>query len=297
MATEYSRIATNENERAARRGAVCFCCSLALVVPGLIVLFTSIRVVRPAQACVVRTFGHVSKDVLTPGIKTVTPFSTLACFSLRKQLLETFNTVPTNEGLSVDLDVAIVFALQADNVRSMYLDVGPDYVNVIISPELASAIRGLTAEHDANALYTSARHELQDQLFAALKDKFDPYGIVLYDVLLKSIQLPQLLITAIESKAKAQQEAQQMEFVLAKEKAEANRKRIEAQGIADFQNIVSQGISTQLLQWKGIEATEKFADSPNTKIVLIGNSGDSLPVILSAATGGGSDDPADPAST
>jgi len=194
-----------------------------------------------------------------------------------------FDRTVSCAGLSVDLDVAIVFALRADRVREMYLKVGPDYVTIIIAPELASAVRGLTAEHDANALYTSARHELQDSLQAALTEKFDePYGIVLYDVLLKSIKLPELVLTAIESKAKADQEAQQMEFVLNKERAEANRKRIEAQGIADFQNIVSQGISAQLLQWKGIEATGKFATSPNTKIVLVGNSGDSLPVILSA---------------
>ena len=272
-----------------RGGCICVVVSLFAAL-ALFLFYTSFRVVAPANACVLKIFGHVHSDVLGQGVNVVLPFSTLSCFSLRKQLLETNNSVPTNEGLSVDLDVAIVFALKVSHVRTMYLDVGPDYVNTIISPELSSAIRGLTAAHDANALYTSARHVLQDELRAALTEKFDPFGLILHDVLLKSVTLPPLLLAAIEKKAKADQEAQQMEFVLVKERAEADRKRIEAQGIADFQNIVSQGISAQLLQWKGIEATEKFATSPNTKLVLVGNTGDSLPVLLSAGNGGQQED-------
>uniref|UniRef100_A0A7S3JWE6 Prohibitin n=1 Tax=Aureoumbra lagunensis TaxID=44058 RepID=A0A7S3JWE6_9STRA len=276
--TQYSRIDSNGFGGSRIR----LSCFLIIAIPLAIIILTSIRVVQPAEACVVKWYGKVSDQILTPGISTVTPLSTLTCFSLRKQLLETDNSVPTAEGLSVELDVAIVFSLNEKNVRAMFLSVGKDYVNTIISPELASAIRGLTAEHDAKSLYTSARQELQDELHSILDAKLNPYGIDVYDVLLKSVQLPQLLVTAIESKAKAEQEAQQMEFVLAKERSEADRKRIEAQGIADFQNIVSHGISSQLLQWKGIEATEKFANSPNTKIVIVGNNGDSLPVILSA---------------
>ena len=112
--------------------------------------------------------------------------------------------------------------------------------------------------------------------------KLGPRGIVIEDVLLKDIGLPEQLSKSIELKVQAEQESARMVFVLQKEEQEAKRKAIEAGGVADFQRIVSQGISPELLKWKGIEATEKFANSPNTKIVIMGNGGDSLPVILSA---------------
>ena len=116
-----------------------------------------------------------------------------------------------------------------------------------------------------------------------LQSKLEPRGIVLEDVLLKGIKLPSLLTDAIESKAQAEQESARMEFVLTKETQEANRKQIEAQGIASFQKIVSEGISDQLLSWKGIEATERLAESPNSKIIMVGNTKDSLPVLLSSS--------------
>merc|ERR1712196_261618 len=118
-----------------------------------------------------------------------------------------------------------------------------------------------------------------------------PRGIILEDVLLKGIKLPKQLTDAIELKAQAEQESARMEFVLSKEKQEADRKKVEAQGISAFQRIVSEGISEQLLQWKGIEATEKLAESPNSKIVVMGNSKSSLPVLLSAADHAGQDSP------
>merc|ERR1712118_249200 len=121
------------------------------------------------------------------------------------------------------------------------------------------------------------------KLMEELKEKLSPRGIVLEDVLLKGIKLPKQLTDAIELKAQAEQESARMEFVLSKEKQEAERKKVEAAGIYAFQKIVSEGISTQLLQWKGIEATEKLAASKNSKIVVMGNSKDSLPVILSSS--------------
>merc|ERR1712167_367167 len=130
--------------------------------------------------------------------------------------------------------------------------------------------------------YTSGRDELQRELKAELAEALKTRGIIVEDFLLKAIKLPDQLVRAIE------QEAQRMEFVLQKEQQEAERKKIEAQGIADFQKIVSDGISPNLLKWKGIEATEKLAKSPNSKIVIMGNSKDSLPVILGQDGGIGS---------
>merc|ERR1712167_305167 len=117
-----------------------------------------------------------------------------------------------------------------------------------------------------------------------LRAKLTARGIILEDVLLKGIKLPKQLTDSIELKAQAEQESARMEFVLSKEKQEAERKKLEASGIAAFQRIVSEGISPQLLQWKGIEATEKLAQSTNSKIVVMGNTKDSLPVLMGAMT-------------
>jgi prohibitin 1 len=160
--------------------------------------------------------------------------------------------------------------------------VGTDYINLILSPETSSAIRGLTSESEAKALYSNGRNIMQTTLKNQLKEKLEPRGIIIEDVLLKDIKLPEQLTKAIELKAQAEQDAIRMEFVLQKERQEAERKAIEAKGIADFQKIVSQGISEELLKWKGIEATEKFAGAPNTKIIIMGNDSNALPVILSA---------------
>jgi prohibitin 1 len=118
--------------------------------------------------------------------------------------------------------------------------------------------------------------KIQDELVRLLS----PRGIIVESVLLRDVQLPAMLKTSIEAKQQAEQDALRMNFVLQKEKQEAERKRIEAQGISDFQRIVAQGISPQLLEWKGIEATERLATSPNAKVVLIGNSRTGLPLIL-----------------
>merc|ERR1712023_624204 len=163
--------------------------------------------------------------------------------------------------------------------------VGEDYDKVVILPELSSAVRGLTSEVNAKALYTSGRSEIRDKLVEELNTKLTPRGIILEDVLLKAIKLPAALSASIEAKTQAEQEAQRMEFVLQTEKQEASRKAIEAGGIAEFQRIVSEGISEELLKWKGIEATERLAESDNAKIVVMGNSKESLPVLLSGDGG------------
>lgn len=135
-------------------------------------------------------------------------------------------------------------------------------------------------ESDAKALYSSGRHEIQDKVRDELDQTLGKQGIIIESVMLKDLALPESLSKAIEQKAQAEQESARMEFVLTKEKQEAERKAIEAKGIADFQKIVSEGISEQTLRWKGIEATEKLVSSPNAKIVIMGNGKGDLPVIF-----------------
>jgi prohibitin 1 len=175
-----------------------------------------------------------------------------------------------------------LFRLDPSKAAELYRAVGEDYVSTVLQPEAASAVRGLTSESDAKALYSSGRNLIQDTMKDELRAKLSPRGIIVEDVLLKDLVLPSQLTESIEAKVKAEQDAATMKFVLLKEKQEAERKSIEAGGIASFQKIVSDGISPNLLKWKGVEATEKFANSPNTKIVIMGNDANGLPVILNA---------------
>ena len=157
---------------------------------------------------------------------------------------------------------------------------GPNYLDVLVEPNLRAAIRESTASHTANALYTGEREMVAKQIFAQLQSQLMPRGIEVENVLLRDIQLPNTLRASIEAKQQAEQEALAMNFRLQRERQEAERKRIEAQGVHDFQQIVSQGISPALLQWKGIEATEALAKSANSKVVVIGSGKNGLPVIL-----------------
>lgn len=247
----------------------------------LVTVYETSFVVPPGFIGVVVTLGHVT--TFPAGWNYRTPFvSHLELLTAKTQLLETNNVIPTKEGLSVELDTAVLFRIDVKQAADLYKKVGTAYVKLLLEPEAASAVRGLTSESEAKALYTSGRSMIQNAVKEELERKLSPLGIIVVDVLLKGIKLPKELTKSIELKAQAEQEAARMEFVLLKEQKEAERKAIEASGIAEFQRIVSSGISSQLLQWKGIEATEKFAGAPNAKIILMGNDGKSLPVLLSA---------------
>lgn len=246
---------------------------------ALILLISAIQVIGSSEIGIVSTFGELNQ--LDPGIHVIAPIaSSLDRLSTKTQLLEQSNFVPTKEGLTVELDTAILYKIDPKSALDLYRSVGKNYAQTIVAPQSSSVIRGLTAESEAKALYTSGRSEIQNKIKNELEVDLIRRGVVVEDVLLKAIQLPQDLSKSIEEKARAEQDSARMEFVLAKEKQEAERKAIEAQGIADFQRIVSTGISPNLLRWKGIEATEKLAESPNSKIVVVGSGKDGLPLIL-----------------
>eukprot|EP00040_Diaphanoeca_grandis_P015812 m.81127 g.81127 ORF g.81127 m.81127 type:complete len:289 (-) comp25387_c0_seq1:152-1018(-) len=254
---------------------------LTVLLPIAILLtFMSVRIIPPANIGIKATFGHVSETTLESGIHITNPFANVHLFATKTLLYEQANHVPTSEGLTVDLDVAILYHIDVSGVRDIFLSLGLAYETVVIKPELSSAVRGLTSGYEAKALYTSGRKELQEKLKADLSAALGPRSLIVEDVLLRAVKLPAQLTHSIELKAQAEQDSQRMEFVLSKEKQEADRKAIEAKGISQFQKIVSEGISPALLQWKGIEATEKLAMSQNSKIVIMGNSKSDLPVIL-----------------
>jgi len=240
--------------------------------------------VQPGDVNVVTVFGHV--ESFQAGIHMINPLrSKVEKVSIKTQIIQGHNAVPTKEGLAVDLELAIIYRLDPLMVTNLYITVGTKYASILITPEANSALRILTAGAEAKSLYTDGRETVQSDLKAMLVSKLAKRGIVLEDVLLKDVKLPALLVNAIEVKAQAEQDALKMKFVLEKAEFEAQRKAIEAKGIAQFQSIVTTGISPQLLQWKGIEATEKFADSKNTKIVIMGNTKTDLPVLLNGDVG------------
>ena len=259
--------------------------SFALMAIGvaLVVALSQCWTVIPAgHVGVVDFWGIVSDFTLKPGVNFVNPMAKVVKFDGRKQEMKEVMTVPSKEGLSVDLEISLIYKLNDDRVNIIYKSVGDyeEYTNKIITPYFRSVVRGVTAKFEAKALYTADRQKLEVAMKDELKAIKDLQDIVILDTPLRKITLPSGLTASIEEKLKAEQESQRMEFVLTREKQEAERKRIEAKGIADFQDIVSKGISDQLLQWKGIEATEKLANSPNTKVIVIGSGKDGLPLIL-----------------
>jgi prohibitin 1 len=246
----------------------------------VILLFSSVTRVGTGHVGVLTLFGKVTSETLGEGIHLINPLKTNNEMSIQTQTIKESASVPSSEGLMMSLDTSLIYHLNPDRAADVFQHIGADYENVVVEPTLRSAIREATASHTANALYTGEREmvakQITDQITAELKER----GISVENVLLRDIQLPATLKASIEAKQQAEQEALAMNFRLQKETQEAQRKRIEAAGVRDFQQIVAQGITPSLLEWKGIEATETLAKSPNTKVVVVGNPKNGLPLIL-----------------
>jgi regulator of protease activity HflC (stomatin/prohibitin superfamily) len=250
------------------------------VIAIIIALLQCFTMIPAGHVGVIDFFGKVSDQTLYPGINLVNPLANVIKFDARTQELKEEMVVPSKEGLSVQLEISLLFSLSFENANKIYKTVGEDYTAKIVVPQFRSVVRGVTAKYEARALYTAEREKLAREIEQDLTALIGPRGVTVEAAALRKITLPEGLTASIEEKLKAEQESQRMQFVLEKERLEAERKKIEAQGISDFQKIVSQGISEQLLKWKGIEATEKLANSSNSKIVVIGSGKEGLPIIL-----------------
>lgn len=246
----------------------------------VILLFASVASVPTGHVGVLTLFGKVTGETLGEGIHLINPLKSVQRLSIQTQSVKESANTPSNEGLMLALDTSLLFHLDRSKAAEVYQKVGANYAEKIVEPTLRAAIRAATSAHTANALYTNARELVQQQIQEELTAQLAPRGVIIENVLLRDVQLPAMLKSSIEAKQQAEQDALRMNFILQKEKQEAERKRIEAQGIADFQKIVAQGISPQLLEWKGIEATEKLAASSNSKVVVVGNTKNGLPLIL-----------------
>jgi regulator of protease activity HflC (stomatin/prohibitin superfamily) len=252
-----------------------------IIVVGVLVILSQLFAVIPAGTVgVVDFLGSVSNTTLKSGVNFVNPMANVVKFTIKTQEVKESMNVPSKEGLSVQLEISLLYSLDPENAAKIYKTVGQNYEEIILIPQFRSVVRGVTSKYDAKALYTASREQLATEMKDELEKLVGPRGITIEAAPMRQIILPGGLTASIEEKLKAEQESQRMQFILKKEEQEADRKRIEARGIADFQDIISRGLSQNLLQWKGIEATEKLANSPNAKIVVIGSGKNGLPIIL-----------------
>jgi regulator of protease activity HflC (stomatin/prohibitin superfamily) len=254
---------------------------LAAGVFGAIAVLQCFTQIPAGHVGVVDFFGVVSDQTPRAGINFVNPMANVVKYSIQTQEHKETMEVLSREGLTIGLEVSALYRLNPDSAARVYKTVaGGDYETIILIPQFRSICRAVTASFQASALYSTERERLGASIQEELAKTVAPRGVTIENTPIRNVALPTQLTEAIEQKQRADQESQRMEFILTKEKQEADRKRIEAKGIADFQSIVAAGISAQLLRWKGIEATEKLASSPNTKIVIVGAGKDGLPVIL-----------------
>jgi len=245
-----------------------------------LLVYLSTSVVPAGHVGVQDFFGRVSDRILSPGINLIVPGTRVIKFSSQTREMKETAGVPTSEGLVVNLDVSLLFRLQPDAAARVYRTIGHRFEGVVIEPQLRSVIRDVTAEYEAKFLYSASREVVAQNMLTHVRAALAPRGIEAEQVLLRAVQLPQLLTTAIQEKLQAEQQAQRMRFVLDRERQEAERKRVEAQGIADFQTIVARGISLELLKWKAIEVAHELSKSPNAKVIVLGDK-TGLPIILS----------------
>ncbi len=243
-----------------------------------VLLFSMVKIVPPGHVGILILFGKV-QDSIPEGLHFVNPLVSMELMSVRTQEVFEHAEAPSREGLNVVLEVSCLYHLKPQDAVQVFRQIGPKYQDIVVKPQFRSAIREVTVRHDAKALYTSSRELITKEIFETLVADLTKRGIEVENILLRRIQLPPSVVEAINSKLAAEQEAERMRFVLVKEEQEAQRRRIEAQGIQDFQRIISQGLSDQLLRWKGIEATSRLAESTNSKVVIVGGK-DGLPLIF-----------------
>ncbi len=192
---------------------------------------------------------------------------------------ETLNVL-SSDGATIALDVSVWYRPIAAKLDSLQITIGPRYMDIVIKPALRGIARGTVGLYKPEEIYSTKREEIATLIREGMQKQMAQKFIEIDDVIVRDVTLPKKITDAINEKLAADQEAQRMEFVLRKETQEAERKRIEAQGISDFQKIVSAGLTQNLLKWKGIEATEKLSNSPNAKVVVIGAGKEGLPLIL-----------------
>ncbi|MBC7438436.1 MAG: prohibitin family protein [Flavobacterium sp.] len=256
-------------------------------------LFSSMfKQVNAGKVGVQSLYGSVQSDVLESGLHLINPLMDVTDFDIQTQNYtmsavhdegeksgDDAIRVLSNDGLEVVIDLTVLYRILPSDAPKIYKQIGENYSDKIVRPITRTRIRDNAVYYDAVALYSTKRNEFQQRIFKSIEDDFKKRGLVLEQLLIRNINLPASVKTTIESKINAEQEAQKMTFVLQKEKQEAERKRVEAQGIADYQKIISTGLSDKQLQYEQIKAQKEIATSPNAKVIFM--NGKNTPVILS----------------
>lgn len=236
----------------------------------LSIVFTSCSIVRPGQVGVKQRLGKIKGDVRKPGIYFINPLVT----KIIKVPTRTINmpvrleNLPSKEGLSINCELAVMFKIIPEAAIKVVETIGIKHGEKVILSVLRSAAADVTAQFFAKDLHTSERKNIETAIAKKMTEILGDRGFVVEAVLLKSIQLPENLSRAIEEKLKAEQEAETMKFILEKEKQEAERLRIQAEGIRNAQKILSEGLSELIIKYKSLEVFEKLSQSQNTKVII-----------------------------
>lgn len=218
---------------------------------------------------------------LNEGFHLVAPWNKVYKVNVKQQQLQESMKVLSSNGLDIQLDATVWFQPRHKDLAKLVKLRGLNYVEDVIRPAVRSAARNVLGRYTPEEIYSTKREAITKEIFDETNQILNNNFVHLKNILVRDVTLPATIKDAIERKLKQQQEALEYEYRLQKEKKEAERKRIEAKGIKDFQDIVSTGISDKLLRWKGIEATLKLSESPNTKVIVVGGK-DGLPIIMNA---------------
>ena len=239
------------------------------------------RTIDSGRAGVVwKLFGGTQEQVLGEGVHLFAPWNRLTRYDARTQDRKELLHILTNNGLSVTIEASIRYRPIREELPRLHAEIGAGYYDVIIAPVVRSESRKVGGRYVAEEIYSTQREVVEREFFEETERALAGKHIELEAMLIRDVDLPENIKRAISEKLEEEQKALKMQFTLNRERQEAERKRIEAGGIADFQKIVATGISAELLRWKGIEATEKLAQSQNAKVVVIGSGKDGLPLIL-----------------
>lgn len=283
--------ASRFSERVERlRGGLIFLGSALLLLGAA---FSTLVQVGVGQVGVQTLFGQVQQRVLQPGLSLVNPLVDVTRFDTRtqnytmsavrnegQQAGDDAIRVLSADGLEVIIDLTVLYHVVPNQAPKILATIGEDYQDKIVRAISRTRIRDNAVYYDAVALYSTRREEFQARILAAIEKDFRSNGLQLDQLLIRNIQLPQSVKASIESKISAEQDAQKMQFVLQKEKQEAERKRVEAQGIADYQRIVNTELSDKLLQYEAIKANQAIATSPNAKVIIMGGGRGTTPQLL-----------------
>jgi regulator of protease activity HflC (stomatin/prohibitin superfamily) len=252
---------------------------LVLAAGIVLLLFSAIVIVPSGHVAIMTIAGQVQPAPIAEGMHGKLPWADAHFMSIRRQTQRMVMNASTSTGVTVDVELSLVYRLDPVLAPHVYQTVGPEYFDILVAPFINRTAKDVFVSYGPEAIYTGDRTVVNTEIEARLAAELAPLGIIVEQAPIENIDLPQSLRDAIVAKQEAEQEALRMEYVIQAQALESDRMRIEAQGVADYQQIVSQGISEQLLAWKAIEVTAELAQSDNTTFVIIGNTENGLPMI------------------